>query len=585
MIDQMASGAPDAASPIFPAHEPATPPPSRSGLRSRVRERWRQGFFVRSEVAFALGCSLLWTLFYNVSFWRQAFAALWHPAPSAVLFFLSLALVVVSLHAFLLLAMPTRFLMKAAASVLFLIAAPTSYFIDTYSAVMNKEMMRNVLQTDRGEVGALVNAHLILYVVVLGIGPAILAWGARFPGSPWKQRAKRQGAFVAAAFAAMAFGLFASSANYAVFFREHKPVRFALSPLAPVASMMQLAGEHRRHAAGDPLASPEGEAARLEAQVDKPLVVFLVIGETARAANFQLGGYARPTTPRLAETKDVVYFDQAVSCGTSTAISVPCLFSPLGHAHFVVEEADGATNLLDSLTQAGLDVEWRDNNAGCKGVCARVPTRSYGGTVDPNVCPDGHCFDEIMSTDLGERLRDVRRDTVIVFHQNGSHGPAYYERYPAAFEKFTPACRSNELHRCSRQEVVNAYDNTIAYTDQVLSQQIKFLRAHQDRFDSVLLYASDHGESLGEQGIYLHGLPYHFAPVEQTHVPMLLWTSEGYRKRTGLDLECLRREAQGLHSHDDVYHTVLAATEVRNSAYSAAHDLLSSCRTTRRDVE
>jgi lipid A ethanolaminephosphotransferase len=577
-IDQMTSGAPDAASAITPAPDPATFLAPRGGWLARARGLWREGFLVRSEVAFALGCSVLWTVFYNVSFWHQAFAALWHPAASAVLFFLSLAVVVVSLQAFLLLAMPTRFLMKAGASLLFLIAAPTSYFIDTYSAVMNKDMMRNVLQTDRGEASALVTAHLVLYVVVLGIVPAIMVWAARIPERSWKQRARHQGAFVAGAIAAMTLGLFASSANYAVFFREHKPVRFSLSPLAPVASMAQLAGERRRHVAGTPLSSPEGRAARVEAGSDKPLVVFLVIGETARAANFQLGGYERPTTPRLAATPDVVYFDQATSCGTSTAVSVPCVFSPGGQAHFAVQDAADATNLLDSLIQAGLDVEWRDNNAGCKGVCARVPTRTYGGTVDPSACPDGHCYDVVMSADLGERLRDVRRDTVIVFHQNGSHGPAYYARYPAAYEKFTPACRSNELHRCSAQEVVNAYDNTIAYTDRVLSEQIEFLRANQDRFDSLLLYVSDHGESLGEQGIYLHGLPYHFAPSEQTHVPMLLWTSEGYRKRMGLELDCLRREAHGLHSHDDVYHTMLGATRVRNGAYSTSHDLLFSCR-------
>jgi lipid A ethanolaminephosphotransferase len=440
-------------------------------------------------------------------------------------------------------------------------------------------MMRNVLQTDRGEVGALLSSHLAWYVALMGLVPAVLVWAARIPHRPWKQRARRQGTFVAGAAALMALGMFASSASYAVFLREYKPVRFALSPLAPVASMIELAGEHRSHAKGDPLVSPEGHSARVGAVADKPLVVFLVIGETARAANFQLGGYPRPTTPRLAAMNDVIYLDQATACATSTAISVPCLFSPLGRARFAIDDADGATNLLDSLTQAGFDVEWRDNNAGCKGVCARVRTRTYGGAADATACPDGRCFDGIMSSDLGERLRDVHRDTVIVFHQNGSHGPAYYERYPAAFEKFAPACRSNELHRCSEQEIVNAYDNTIAYTDEVLARQIDFLREHERQFDSVLVYASDHGESLGEQGIYLHGLPYAFAPSEQTRVPMLLWISEGYRARKAIDLACLRREAHGLHSHDDVYHTVLGATDVRNGAYSRAHDLLSSCRT------
>ena len=169
-------------------------------------------------------------------------------------------------------------------------------------------------------------------------------------------------------------------------------------------------------------------------------------------------------------------------------------------------------------------------------------------------------------------------DSVIVFHQIGSHGPAYWQRYPAAFERFTPACRSNELQHCSREEVINAYDNTIAYTDHVLSRQIEILRDAADHVDSLLIYASDHGESLGEQGMYLHGMPYSFAPKAQKEVPMLFWASAGYARRTSLSVDCLRARASGFASHDFLYHTILAAAESRDESYNSRLDLLSACR-------
>jgi glucan phosphoethanolaminetransferase (alkaline phosphatase superfamily) len=183
-----------------------------------------------------------------------------------------------------------------------------------------------------------------------------------------------------------------------------------------------------------------------------------------------------------------------------------------------------------------------------------------------------------MLKDLGERLRTIKRDTVIFFHQIGSHGPAYSERYPAAFERFKPACRAYELQHCSQQEVVNAYDNTIAYTDHVLSRQIEMLRAAADTIDGLLIYASDHGESLGEQGVYLHGMPYRFAPRVQKEVPMLLWVSDGYAQRAQLNISCLRQRSKAPVSHDALYHTILGAAEVRDRAYDPSLDVLSSCR-------
>lgn len=543
-----------------------------------LRDRWTAGLALHSDVALILVVSTTWAVLYNLQFWHLSVAAMWHPAPGAALFLISLFVVVVCLQALLLALVPTRVGLRVVASVLFVVAAGSSFFASDYGAVMNQDMMRNLIETDRAEVDGLMSFDLVAHLLVLGVAPAVLVWRVTLPSTTWRAQLRQRLIFIGAVFAACAVALFACSANYAVFFREHKTVRYELSPAAPVVSLARLLSAKEKHDPHAPLIDPAGNVQRIAAVSNKPLVLFLVVGETARAANFQLGGYGRATNPELSSRPDLVYFDHATSCGTSTAISVPCMFSHLPRERFDVDQADRYTNLLDSVVKAGLAVQWRDNNAGCKGVCARVVQASYPGKADPVHCPNSYCYDEVMLTDLAARLENVQQDTVVIFHTIGSHGPAYSERYPPQFEVFKPACRSNELQRCTAQEVVNAYDNSILYTDHVLAKQIDLLQANASRFDSVLLYASDHGESLGEQGIYLHGMPYAFAPRVQKEVPMLFWASRGYAERTGLSLSCLKGHSHDAISHDNLYHTVLGALSVRNAVYEPGLDLLAQCR-------
>jgi lipid A ethanolaminephosphotransferase len=256
---------------------------------------------------------------------------------------------------------------------------------------------------------------------------------------------------------------------------------------------------------------------------------------------------------------------------------VPCLFSHVGRKAFDPDTARWHSNLLDALGRGDVGVEWRENNTGCKHVCDRVQHVDYAGGGQGE-CAGTHCYDGVMVRGLRERLRDSARNTLIVFHQAGSHGPAYAERYPRSFETFTPACHSAELGRCTRAAVVNAYDNTIAYTDHVLAEEIELLKSLAVQFDSLLIYVSDHGESLGENGIYLHAAPYFIAPAEQTHVPLVLWMSDGYLERSKTDLACVRARAAQPASHDDVYHTVLGALGLRSDAYQRDLDLLAGCR-------
>ncbi|HEY0686780.1 MAG TPA: phosphoethanolamine--lipid A transferase [Steroidobacter sp.] len=547
-------------------------------LYARLRERWATGIVCSSDVTFAFGVSFIWLLLYNVRFWELSADAMWHAGVGSFLFMVSLFVVAWTVLALLLLLLPGRWLIRAGASLLFVIAALGAYFCSEYGAIMNQEMMRNVLQTDRAEVTALMSPDLWLHLVLLGCVPAILVWRVQLPRTTWRAQLGRRALAIVVALALAVAGMFANSADYATFFRAHKPIRYTLNPVAQVVSMIGMVADSRDSRADQPLADPAGKVERTAAPAAKPLVLFLVIGETARAANFQLGGYARETNPELSKISGLTYFSNVTSCGTSTAISVPCLFSHLPRADFKVDEAERYTNLLDSLVRAGFDVQWRDNNSGCKGVCARVTSIDYNQSRDPRYCQGSNCYDEVMLADLPEVLSRIQRDTVFVFHQKGSHGPAYSERYPADRERFKPACRSNQLQHCSQQEIANAYDNTIAYTDHVLARQIGLLRDQAFRLDSLLIYVSDHGESLGENGIFLHGMPYAFAPAVQKDVPMMMWTSEGYLRRSQVQPDCLGAAAKLPISHDFFYHTVLGAAEVRNQVYDRGLDLTAGCR-------
>ncbi|HWK73885.1 MAG TPA: phosphoethanolamine--lipid A transferase [Povalibacter sp.] len=529
-----------------------------------------------SELGFVLGVTLLWLALYNLRFWQSAAAAMWHPSLSSVLFMGSLFLLALLAQALLLLLLP-RVLLRPVACALFLAAALIAYFSDTFGVFMDKDMLRNVFATDSAEVAGLINGRLLTYFLLLGVLPCVLILRAQVPPLGWKQRLKQRSVFLGGLLVLCLVCLFALSAAYASFFREHKPVRLLLNPASAVYNLVELGIKETSRREPATLAELGGPVIRVAALQPKPLMLFLVIGETARAGNFQLGGYDRPTNPQLASLADLLYFKNTTSCGTATETSLPCIFSPLGRSEFDVDAAKHQTNLLDMLASAGLDVEWRDNNSGCKGVCARVRTQQFTSKENVPACHGPYCYDEEMTVGLADRLRAVKRDCVIVFHQVGSHGPAYWQRYPPQFEKFKPACHSTQLDRCSREAVINAYDNTILYTDHNLAQQIQLLQQASDKIDSLLIYVSDHGESLGENGVYLHGMPYALAPDNQKEVPFMVWMSAGYRQRTGIDEACLRARTADAFTHDNVFHSVMGAVGVRNAAYKSALDIFSGC--------
>jgi lipid A ethanolaminephosphotransferase len=369
--------------------------------------------------------------------------------------------------------------------------------------------------------------------------------------------------------------------------RNHKDLRYMINPLNTLYAAGWMA-THRTPRLGQALA-PLGEDVALGAsyagQARAPLLV-VVVGETARAQNWGLNGYERATTPELARWQaqgDLVNFKHVISCGTNTQVSVPCMFSHQGRDSGGNEPAT-TENLLDVLQRAGLAVLWLDNQSGCKGVCDRVPQVHVRQEPVPGLCAESWCFDEVLLRGLDQRIAALdpqrrARGVVVVMHQVGSHGPAYFKRVPEDRKPFEPECRNTALSQCSPDQVVNAYDNTIAYTDHFLGQTLAWLQAQASsgRYDTGLVYVSDHGESLGESGLYLHGVPYALAPEQQKHVPMISWMSRGLQQRTGITSACLRSRADKPLSHDHLFHSVLGVLDVNTRVRDTGLNLFSPC--------
>lgn len=473
-----------------------------------------------------------------------------------------------------------RYVAKPVLIVLVLSAAGASYFIASYGIVIDKAMLQNVFETDPREAAELFNWHMVLTVGLLGLLPSVLIARAnvRFPQG-LRGLLKRAGiAGGSLAVAMLLLVLLFKTLAPAV--REHRELRFLLTPTNTIQA---LHGYLRSKWRTPLVVAPLGRDAikgPAWARQTRRTVTILVVGETARAMNFSLNGYRRETNPLLARQPGLINFSQVSSCGTATAVSVPCVFSALGRARYSETKAASQEGLLDVLAHAGFQVLWRDNNSGCKGVCARVAFEDVSQAAPGDrFCEGDECHDERLLAGLPALIRQASGDVVVVLHQKGSHGPAYARRYPAGFGRFGPVCTTGEFERCSRASIEAAYDNTILYTDYFLSKTIDLLRrsASDEGVDTAMLYVSDHGESLGEHNIYLHGAPYMFAPAEQTRVPMMLWMSDGFSTRFGIDRTCLMARREQPMSHDNVFHSVLGMLDVNTAVLNPTLDLFRAC--------
>lgn len=515
----------------------------------------------------------------NIPFWTAFSNAVGGLSlATAGLYFSTILVLVLFFNAFLSLA-SFRPILKPLLTVLFIGTAAAVHFMSQYGVALDSGMIQNSLETDVREAAELVNMRLLVTIALLGVVPSVLLWRTkvRYP-SIVRGVLVKIGMF-GASLGLAALILFIFFQSIAPVAREHRHLRYLITPANYIHALQKTLRPKMAPVVVAPLGTDASKGPLWENQQRRTVTV-IVVGETARAQNFSLNGYARDTNPQLRQQADLVNFGNVYSCGTATAVSVPCVFSAFGRTEYTDAKAKSQEGLLDVLRHAGFDLLWRSNNSGCKGVCDRIGFEDLSRpTPDEPLCNKEECFDERLLHKLPELIRASSKDMVIVLHQKGSHGPAYWKRYPEAFKRFGPVCETTTLNQCTQEALVAAYDNTILYTDHFLSKTIDMLResAERDGIDTAFMYFSDHGESLGEKNMYLHGAPYMLAPVEQRHVPFMVWLSDGFRSRFQIDQQCLKARAGEEYSHDNVFHSVLGMLNVRTDVYNPSLNIFQAC--------
>lgn len=486
-----------------------------------------------------------------------------------------------------------RYTTKLIACILLILTVPAQYFMLSYGVVIDASMVRNALQTDIREARDLMSWTMLIVAFFAILVPFYWIFVQSFERYSLLQAFKRNVIVVFTALIALVLSVFVIQSDTATLMRSHKTLRYQITPFNAMYSIGRVIVGERAKLPFKTLAAAQA----VGTNSSLPVLV-LVLGETARSDHFSLNGYRSnnkigvnvSTTPYLDTFKntELVSFTQVTSCGTNTADSVPCMFSHLDRTDFFARQAN-YENILDVLQKTGYKILWLDNNSGCKGVCARVPSEDLTRTQHPKYCHSKGCFDEILIHDLSDRIKTLAathtektldstlKGVVIVLHQMGSHGPAYYQRSPESFKQFKPECTSSALQQCDVQHVINAYDNSIIYTDYLLSNAIKQLQSLDSTFAPSLIYMSDHGESLGENGNYLHGLPYSFAPKAQTHIPLIVWLSANLAKQRGVDMSCLHQQKATPLSHHHLFYSVLGLLNVHTAVYQPQLDWFNSC--------
>ncbi|MDU4250743.1 phosphoethanolamine--lipid A transferase [Pseudomonas sp.] len=524
--------------------------------------------------------SLALVLFYNLATWRALNSLVPMEGLWGVAFFASFGLFLWAAFTLLLTLVSFRPLLKPALTLVALVSAAAAYFMNSYGVVIDTVMVQNVVETNPGEATALFSARMFGYLLVLGVLPAVIIWLTPVRYSPFFRGLLNKVLVIFGCLVVVAVCVGAFYSTYAPVFRQEEKLTHFINPTNYIYAVSKFT-KQRLGIKENLVVQPIGEDAVMPRKVSadgrKSLMIF-VVGETARADHFSLNGYARDTNPELKKL-DIVNFANVSSCGTSTAVSVPCMFSKFPREDYSDKKGKTNQGLLDILQRVGVSVLWLDNNSDCKGTCLRVPNRDIPKDQPGPFCDGRNCLDEALLQNLQAYIDGLKDNAIIVLHADGSHGPEYYERYPKSLERFTPVCRTNQLGSCSTEELVNVYDNTILYTDFFLSKVVELLKQNQERFDTSMVYVSDHGESLGENGVYLHAAPYAIAPKAQTHVPMVMWFGTGALGGMGVDRACLEKKAASDElSHDNLFHSVLGLYGVQTSLYQPELDIFHSCR-------
>jgi len=490
----------------------------------------------------------------------------------AVFLFLTPALLTCAfIMIFSLIAFPYVF--KGVVTVLVITSAMAFYAGLQYNTMFDYAMIENIFETNVDEASSYLSGASILYVVFLGFMPAALLLRVKIVRhTSWAKELFHRATLISIAIVGILLISVFYFKDYVSIGRNNSYLNKMINPADAFNTVKYINNEYLT-APLDYIKIGE-DAALIPAKNGKPTLMVMLVGETARAQNSTYNGYVRETNPY---TKDLglIAFQNVSSCGTATAHSLPCMFSNMKRTNYNKDRANSQDDLLDVLTHAGVKIVWIDNDGGDKAVAKNIEKEMITNHEKSALCNGSSCYDEILLEGLDERIQHTKGDQMYVLHMIGSHGPTYWKRYPENMAVYTPACNRSDIENCTDREIINVYDNTLVYTDYVIAQTIKKLEAYSNKYNVVLLYISDHGESLGENGLYLHGAPYMIAPKEQTHVPWYIWMSNDYANQKGLDkASVVKKSAIGDYSHDNLFHTTLGLFGVKTKAKDNTLDIM-----------
>ncbi len=533
--------------------------------KSHLHNKESKNILEMSNFRLILLVTLFLVVFDNFAFFKKL-AGIYPVSLNNIVFLISVVFLLIFAITIFFYLFCFKFTTKPVLIIILLASSLAGYFMNNYNILIDNTMVQNIFETDTREALDLLNLKLFIYLVFLGILPSIIVFKIKIKYKSFIRDLLTRLLILFTAFFIVLVAFFSMSDFYFSFFREHRPLRSYTNPTYFIYSLGKYAAENLK--SGEVVVKAIGTDAKIsENDTDRELIV-LVVGETARADRFSLNGYRKKTNPLL-EKEDVINFPDMHSCGTSTAVSIPCMFSIFTRDEYSEKKAEATYNVLDILNNAGVNILWRDNNSSSKGVALRVQYEDYK-TPETNPICDPECRDEGMLVGLQDYIDSQKTgDILIVLHQMGNHGPAYYKRYPESFEIFKPVCKTNQLEKCSSEEINNAYDNAILYTDYFLAKVIELLKQNP-QFETAMFYISDHGESLGENNLYLHGMPYFMAPDAQTHVPAVMWFGDGFK----INKDFIKKNAADTCSQDNIFHTLLGLMEIETALYNKDMDII-----------
>lgn len=467
------------------------------------------------------------------------------------------------------------YLFKGVVVILTLTSAMAFYAALQYNTMFDYSMIENVFESNVDEASSYLSSASIGYFILFGVLPSLFLLKVKVVrNASWSKELFHRAALMSVAIVGLLLISVFYFKDYVSIGRNNSYLNKMINPADAFNTVKYIDHEY--------LTTPleyitiGADAEVIPAKNGKPTLMVVLVGETARAQNSAYDGYGRETNPY---TKDLglIAFQNVSSCGTATAHSLPCMFSNMLRTNYNRDRANSQDDVLDVMVHAGVKSVWIDNDGGDKAVAKNIEKEMIADNADDKLCNGSSCYDEVLLQGLDKRIQHTTGDQLYALHMIGSHGPTYWQRYPENMEVFSPACNRSDIENCSDEEIINVYDNTLVYTDYVIAKTIEKLKTYSDKYNVVMLYISDHGESLGENGLYLHGAPYMIAPKEQTHVPFYIWMSDDYANQKGIDkASVISKAATGDYSHDNLFHTLLGLYGVKTTAKDNRLDIMAN---------